>query len=311
VEEEEESGVKIASEGHQNGGGNESKMAREGSGDAKQGQGDDGEGSEEVEHLRHLLSSLERFVDSESGLEGIQLDEDGCEESGESGSEEEEEEEEEEGRVVCDGLIPGPSSVLRSEAAEAAVVVKKGSPNHQCPPSSYGVPIPLSDEMFSELLECSASGKEELPTKLSLALDALGLLSKDPIQPPVLSHPFSSKSPPTPQPPSREGNPEKSTEHHGGDFTTINHLMDKQLKGELKGFRIFSGDGGGGAPSELDAQLAHTVAEATAHSIFAQDGSPGPASTLLASLGVLVPKEWWCGGTKREKPHKSHGKDVE
>ena len=66
------------------------------------------------------------------------------------------------------------------------------------------------------------------------------------------------------------------------DLGAVMEAMDLQLR-ELQG--------------EGEGEQACSILECTAMSVRAQGGESGPASNLLHSLGVAVPKEWWRGGS--------------
>jgi hypothetical protein len=70
--------------------------------------------------------------------------------------------------------------------------------------------------------------------------------------------------------------------------------MDAQLK-EL----MLPAEEEGERPASSTAQEAedmYRLVQGAAQSVRAQGGQAGPASTLLHSLGVAVPKEWWGKG---------------
>ena len=69
--------------------------------------------------------------------------------------------------------------------------------------------------------------------------------------------------------------------------------MDAQLQGMLKGEEAGEAEAGEGGEG---AREMHTLLQSAAQSVRAQEGAAGPASTLLHSLGVAVPREWWGKG---------------
>jgi hypothetical protein len=100
--------------------------------------------------------------------------------------------------------------------------------------------------------------------------------------------------------PSRSAGGKASDAAGGGDIPSLRALMAAMTK-ELKGTKKPAGpkddddeeDDDEGEGDDDGAELDLNLLASLSQSIQGQGGGAGPASNLLASLGVNVPKKWW------------------
>ena len=231
----------------------------EGQGQGGGGEGE-GEGKEEevgLEDMRKLLASLEKFIETESGAEGVE------DEEGEGGGDTEEEMEEEEEWEEERGVeSPAPASAASRP------------------------PFPtLTPALFQELIELAQSGSTApFSPALEAGLRGAGLLARGgPLFP--ASEEGDGEG---------QGGASQEQEDTFPELGAVMEAMDAQLK-EL----MLTAEEEGERPASSTAQEAedmYRLVQGAAQSVRAQGGQAGPASTLLHSLGVAVPKEWWGKG---------------